>query len=266
VLKGLLNEPSQEVRLAAVRALSAHSRPEVAGLLLQDWRSLTPALRRETTEALLRQPDRITALLDAIDKGTVKPGDLEPLRSRQLVQHPRADIRARAVKLLRDSLPADRKQVLAKYQEALSLKGDVKRGQAVFQKNCAACHRVAGVGVQVGPDISDTLSKTPAALLVDILDPNAANDSNYVSYTVSTRSGKVLTGMIAAETASSVTLKRAEGETDVLLRQDIEDLVSSGMSLMPEGVEKTVSVADMADLVSFLKGWRYREGMPFRPK
>jgi putative heme-binding domain-containing protein len=264
--KLLAEETAQEVRLAAVRALSAHSRPEVAKILLRDWRALTPAVRREVTEALLRQPERVAALLDAIEAGQIKSGDLDPLRVRQLVQHPRAELRTRALKLLRDSLPADRRKVLAKYQESLKLQGDPKRGKVVFEKNCATCHRVAGVGIQVGPDISDTLSRTPAALLNDILDPNAAIDSNYVSYTITTVGGKVLTGLIAAETASSVTLKRAEGQTDVILRQDIEQLASSGVSLMPEGVEKTISVAEMSDLLSFLKGWRYLSGMPFKPQ
>src|SRR5262249_34857727 len=153
-------------------------------------RSHTPALRRETVEALVRQPDRVKALLDAIEAGRGKPGDLDPLRSQQLVRHPRAEIPARAGKLLRGRLPADRKKVLARYRAALAIKGDLKRGQVVFQKNCASCHQVAGVGVQVGPDISDTLSRTPEALLTDILDPNAAIDSNYVVYTVSLRNGR----------------------------------------------------------------------------
>jgi putative membrane-bound dehydrogenase-like protein len=254
---------SQELRLAAVRALSAHQRPEVATILLEGWRSHTPALRREATETLVRQPERVKALLDAIEAGRVKPGDLDPLRNQQLVRHPRAEIRARALKLLRDSLPADRKKVLARYRAALKLKGDLKRGQVVFQKNCASCHQVAGVGVQVGPDISDTLSRTPEALLTDILDPNAAIDSNYVVYTVSLRNGRELTGMIAVETASSLTLKRADNQTDVVLRRDVESITSSGVSLMPEGLEKTISIEEMADLLSFLKGWRYRDGMPF---
>jgi putative membrane-bound dehydrogenase-like protein len=262
-LEKLLEQPEQSIRLSAVRALSAHSRPEVSAILLRDWRSQTPAVRRELTEALLRQPERISALLDAIAAGTVKPGDLDPLRARQMVQHPRADLRKRALTLLRDSLPADRKKVLAEYQEALKNKGDRKKGKIVFEKNCSTCHRVAGVGVQVGPDISDTLSKTPAALLTDILDPNAAIDNNYVSYTITTTSGKVLTGLIAAESATSVTLKRAEGQTDTVLRQDIEQMASSGVSLMPEGVEKTISIKEMADLLSFLKEWRYLDGMPF---
>jgi putative heme-binding domain-containing protein len=119
---------------------------------------------------------------------------------------------------------------------------------------------VAGVGIDVGPDIADTRVKTPEALLTDILNPNAAIDSNYINYTVTTKNGRSLTGIIAAETASSVTLRRAENQADVVLRQDIDEIVSSGVSLMPEGLEKTVSVEEMADLLNFLKNWRYLDG------
>jgi putative membrane-bound dehydrogenase-like protein len=257
------DEPVQEVRLAAVRALAAQPRGEVAGILLKGWPGYTPAVRRETTEALLRQPDRIRALLDAVEAGKVKPGDIDRSRSRQLVNHAQPDIRKRALKLLQGNLPADRKEVLARYQAALKLTGDARRGQAVFQKHCATCHRVAGAGKSVGPDLSDTLGKTPAALLNDIVDPNAAIDSNYMTYTVTTKAGKVFTGIIAAETASALTLKRAEDQSDVVLRQDIEEIASTGQSLMPEGLEKVISVEEMADLLSFLKGWRYLGGKPF---
>src|SRR5207253_2759705 len=145
--------------------------------------------------------------------------------------------------------PAERRQVLERYQAALALKGDPARGKAVFQRHCATCHRVAGVGVDVGPDISDSRTKTAAALLVDILNPNQAIDNNYINYLITTKSGKSLTGIISAETASSLTLKRAEGQTETVLRADIDEIVSSGVSLMPEGLEKSVSVAEMADLL-----------------
>jgi putative membrane-bound dehydrogenase-like protein len=266
VFERLLAEGAQDVRLAAVRAMAAHLRPDVSELLLNDWRSQTPALRREVIEALVRQPDRILALLAAVESGTVRPSDLDPQRIQQLMAHPRSDVRDRARKLLARGLPADRKEVLARYQEALKRKGDPRRGQAVFQKNCATCHRVAGIGVDVGPDISDTRTKTPEQILLDVLDPNAAIDNNYINYTVTTRSGKTLTGIIVAETASSVTLRRAEGQSDVVLRQDIEEIVSTGVSLMPEGLEKMVSIDDMADLIGFLKNWRYLDGkVPLGP-
>ena len=105
--------------------------------------------------------------------------------------------------------------------------------------------------------------KTREQLLADILNPNGAIDGNYLNYVVSTKSGQVLGGLIAAESASSLTLKRAEGQTDVVLRQDIDEIRSTGASLMPEGLEKNVThVEEMSDLISFLKNWRYDEGRP----
>jgi putative heme-binding domain-containing protein len=217
-------------------------------------------VRREVTEAMLRQPDRALYLLGEMEARRVAPRDLDALSQNRLIRHGRADVRARAQKVLRDSLPEERKKVLERYRRALTLKGEALRGREVFRQHCATCHQVAGVGTVVGPDISDTRTKTPEALLQDILNPNAAIDANYVSYTVITKRGREITGLIAAESASSITLRRAEGQTDTVLRQDVEEVRSSGVSLMPEGFEKLISVEQMADLIAFLKNWRYLDG------
>ena len=152
--------------------------------------------------------------------------------------------------------------MLERDKAAVEREGEAGRGRLVFQKNCAACHNVAGVGIRVGPDIADTRMKTCAQLLADILNPNGAVDGNYLNFTVSTKSGLVLSGLIAAESASSLTLKLAEGQTDVLLRQDIDEVRSTGASLMPEGLEKNIALDEMSDLLSFLKNWRYDDGKP----
>jgi putative membrane-bound dehydrogenase-like protein len=257
LMKVLGDDPLQELRLAAVRALAAHAQPNVPVLLLKDWKSYTPAVRREVTEALLRGPQRIKILLKAIEAGTVKAGDLDAPRSKQLLNHKDPVIRDLAKKLLQESTPVELKEVLAKYQVSLKLKGDAAKGKVIFQKHCATCHRVAGIGVDVGPDISDTRTKTPQGLLVDILNPNAAIDNNYVNYLITTKSGRMLSGMISAETSVGVTLKRAENQTETVLRADIEEIQSTGQSLMPEGLEKGITIEEMADLLSFLKNWRY---------
>ena len=83
-----------------------------------------------------------------------------------------------------------------------------------------ALRAAAGCSSSNGPDIGDTRTKTPAMLLGDVLNPNEAIDSNYVNYQVVTKNGRVLTGIIVAETPSSVTLRRAENQTDTVLRQD----------------------------------------------
>jgi len=256
----LRDDPIPQVRLAAVRALAAQPSAEVPRLLMKSWAAYTPVLRREVVESMLRQPDRSRFLLDELEAKRVAPGDLDAASQNRLLKHAQIDIRRRAVKLLQAGIPEERKQVLHRYRQALTRKGEPQRGREVFRQNCATCHQVAGVGTTVGPDISDTRTKTAEMLLQDILNPNAAIDANYINYTVTTKSGKEITGIIAAETATSVTLRRAENQTDLVLRQDIDELRSTGVSLMPEGVEKTITLEQMADLIAFLKNWRYLDG------
>lgn len=253
-------EPNTELRIAALRALAAQQDKEVPTLLMKLWPSAPPSVRREILEAMLRQPARVNVLLDEIESKRMKASELDPVRTRQLANHKDAKIRERAMKLLADNVPADRQKALKEYQPALTLKGDAKNGREIFQKNCATCHRVAGIGVDVGPDIADTRTKTPSALLNDIIVPNAAIDANYVNYVVSTKDGRILTGLLTAESASSITLLRAEKQTDVVLRKDIDEIASTGISLMPDGLESKISVQEMADLLSFLKNWRYLDG------
>ncbi len=257
----IADETAIELRVASLRAFASQSDREVPAALMKLWSSATPPLRREIMEAMLRQPDRVATLFDEIEAKRVKASDLDATRTRQLLQHPRADLRVRAKKLLADQLPGDRLAALKEYQPALTMKSDGKTGREIFKKHCATCHRVGGVGVDVGPDIADSRTKTLDALLTDIVQPNRAIDNNYVNYLVTTKEGRILSGVLANETATSVTLKRAGGESDIVLRREIEEIASTGLSLMPDGMEKTINLQEMADLLNFLKNWRYLDGM-----
>jgi putative membrane-bound dehydrogenase-like protein len=254
-------EPVQDLRVAAARALASRLEPEVAGILLEPWRTLTPAVRREVATALVSRPERAAPLLDALEAGVVVPGDLDATQTRRLTDHPTPEVRDRARSLLASRLPGDRAEALQRYQAALSLPSDPHRGREVFRRTCATCHVIEGFGTAVGPDIGDTRTKTKEQLLSDIINPNGAIDANYVTYTVATVDGQVLGGLIASETAAALTLLRAEGQSDTLLKQDIEEIRSDGISLMPEGIEKDITVDQMADLLDYLKNWRYMDGV-----
>src|SRR5207249_1493314 len=108
----------------------------------------TPTLRREMSEALFARPDRIGALLGALEKKAVLAAHLEPARRERLRKHPNRAIRRRAAKVLAGQAAPERRKVVEAYQPALELSSTPARGKAVFKKVCAACHQLEGVGVQ----------------------------------------------------------------------------------------------------------------------
>ena len=252
-------EANRTMQLAAIESLARYADPGIAPLLLGKLKSQPPNVRRAIIGTLLANSGRTKQMLDAVEAGEFSIRELDQGQSKQLSNSGDAEIRERAQKLIAASAPADRKKVIDDYQAALKLKADAVSGREIFSKNCTTCHRIGKLGVNVAPDIADSRVTTQEALLVNILDPNRAIDNNYFSYTVITNEGKILNGILAAETATSVTLKQAEGKTVTLLREEIDELHSDGISLMPVGLEKNINQQQMADLISFIKNWRYLE-------
>jgi putative membrane-bound dehydrogenase-like protein len=242
-----------DLQLVAVRALAQQQNPKVADMLLASWSSYSPAVRREVLEALFARADRLDVLLTAVEQNKIQAGQLEPFRIEQLRKHPNPRLRERAQKVLAGPAGSDRQKVVEDHRAALQLKASAARGKAVFKKNCATCHRLENEGTEVGPDLLAALrNKTAEALLLDILDPSREVDPRYVNYVVSTKGGRVFTGMVAAETAASITLRRAEKAEDTILRADIEEIQATAKSLMPENLETQLSKQDLADVVAYL--------------
>jgi putative membrane-bound dehydrogenase-like protein len=242
------------LQLAAVRALSFQDSPQVATLLLAPWENFSPAVRREVLEAVFARPERLPQLVEAMEQSRVPAGQIEPFRLDQLRKHGDAKLRQRAQALVANQTPPDRQKILADYQSALDLKADVARGKAVFKKTCATCHRLENEGIEVGPDLRSALrNKTRAGLLIDILDPSREVDPRFINYVVTTQIGRVFTGMIATESASSLTLRRAEKAEDTVLRSQVEEVRATAKSLMPDGLEAQLSKQDLADVIAYLQ-------------
>ena len=244
---------SAEIQLSAVRALSVHPQPGVGELLVEKWRTFSPSVRAEVVESLFSRPNRLPALLAGLEQGTVASSQLEPIRRRTLLEHSDSSIRERAAAMLTDETPEDRKAVVDRYQGALGLEAERARGAEVFMANCATCHQAGSQGHQVGPDLSTVQGRISADLLMDILNPNAKVQSNYVNYRLDTTNGVILTGIIVRETANSVTVRRAEGVEDVVPRSSIKELTSMGLSIMPDEFEKRLDLQQIADLIRFIQ-------------
>ena len=191
-------------------------------------------------------------LLRAIERGDIPANQVPFARRGLLLRSTDAPVKELAAKLFSDSAPGARKEAIAKYQPVLSMKGDAGRGRKVFETVCATCHRAGDIGKDVGPNLATIRGWNPDQVLINILDPNREVAPNFMAYTIETRDGRTLFGLIAEEGAASLTLKRADGITDTILRGDIANISGTGLSLMPEGLEAVIGIGQMADLIAFL--------------
>ncbi len=211
------------------------------------------AARATPLELLSRRDEWQRALLDVLEKQQVPPAEIDAIRRQRLLDHKDQAIRERAIKVFAGGSDPDRQKVIDSYKPVAKLKGDAVRGLAVFTKTCAACHKLAGVGNEVGPDLATLTDKSAEYLLTHILDPNRVVEPRYVAYVAELKSGLTITGVVTAETGNSITLVGPDGKPQTILRTALESLASSGKSPMPVGLEKDISHEAMADLLAFLR-------------
>ncbi len=135
--------------------------------------------------------------------------------------------------------------------------GDPERGRQVFlgkRTGCTACHRVQGLGETIGPDLSKIgEARTSRDLLEAILYPSASFARGYESYTVVTDQGLSATGVISRETADAVYLRTAQRAEVRVPRGQLEQMAPSRVSVMPQGLEKTITRTELRDLIAFLQ-------------
>jgi putative membrane-bound dehydrogenase-like protein len=238
-----------------IDAVGKSESPEAGAALIEALPALTPSSRPQALRVLLGRADWTPALLDAIDAGSVRFTELSLDQKQALSMHPNKAIAGRAKAMLEQGggLPdADRQKVIDQVGPLVLEGGDPARGKAVFTEQCAKCHTHSGEGSKVGPDLTGMATHPRSELLIHILDPSRSVEGTFVQYNVATTDGRVLNGLLAAESKNAVELIDTEGKRQTVLREDIEQLAASSKSLMPEGFEKQVPTEAIQDLLAFL--------------
>jgi putative membrane-bound dehydrogenase-like protein len=252
---GALLDPREPVdlQLAALRTIGAAESDAVAPMLLGAFERVSPRVQTEILDGLFMREDRLGAVLDAVEQGVIPAGAIPPIRRLEIRESGSKAMRERAETLLGARRDAERAAIIERFKPALALARDVKRGEAIFGERCATCHVLRGAGQEVGPDLSAVRTRPDETLLSDMLDPSGVITAGYSAYLVSTEDGGLYSGTLAEETATSVTLRRAGGEADVILRNQIEAMEMSPLSLMPDGLEEGLAPQDVADLLGYLR-------------
>lgn len=246
-----------ELQLAAARALGRINRSVVPERLLAGWEGYGPKVRAAVLQLLISRPAWAQVLLDKAEKDRALVAQIDAGSRLALTEHSNARLAQRAAGILQRGTDETRTKVVERYGAALAQRpGNAGRGAAVFAQMCSACHAfgTTAPGRAIGPDIAAVKDRSPGYLLTHILDPNRAVEDRYVLYSAALQDGRGLAGMLTAEASNSLTLIGLDGAEQTVLRSEVRTLISTGRSLMPEGLEGAIDEAAMADLIAFLAG------------
>lgn len=195
-------------------------------------------------------------LLVAAEAGKVSPRLLkDPTVEQRLRSGNPAHLEERLKKLFENLPPEDdrlKQLQTARRDGFLKMPGTSEAGAKVFEKNCAACHRLAGKGGKVGPDLDGIGIRGLDRILEDTLDPNRNVDGAFRATVINTSEGKVITGLVLREEGDIVVLADDQGKELRIKSSDIEERKQSPLSPMPANVAEKVTEAEYYDLLQYL--------------
>jgi len=242
-----------DIQSAAVQALGNLNNARVSQTLLEPnaWANFTPTVREAILGIITRSTLHHSALIDALEEGTIPVHAISPARRKALERNKM--IGDRAKKLFAQHAGGDRMKAFEATKPVLKMKGSAVNGAKIFTRACATCHRHGTQGHDVGPDLTGLRNQPAEALLLHIIVPNQEVYPQYTMYEVDTKETETFAGLLAADTPLQITLKLPLGLTKTIARKDIKAMRASPKSLMPDLLEKTMNDQEMADLLAFLK-------------
>jgi len=241
----------QHIQKDLIQHVGQQRDPAYGSMLVAGWAGYSPATREQVLDLFASHPEWFELLTVSIEEGTISPNEIRLEVQDRLLSH-QTPVSKKLTTLLRGN--AQPVMVTPEFtQDILQMEGNVQRGREVFRKNCIDCHQFQGEGVVVGPNLASVTGRTPFALLESILNPNKAVEPKYLNYSVGLNDGRLLSGVIANESSNSLVLQKAKDERTSVFKQEIDELRSTGKSLMPEGFERTIPAQDLADLIQFLQ-------------
>jgi putative membrane-bound dehydrogenase-like protein len=206
-------------------------------------------------DQLMRRPESARALLAALKAGTITTKELGPANVARLRTHPNRRIAQESWDLLAALNPGAKHKddVIASLTPEVEKPGDAARGRTLYASACGTCHRFGALGkVDVGPPLNGMGAHGRAALLSHIIDPNREVDPTFWQWNVTTRKGDTLSGVIAAENATTLTLRSPNGDVEIK-KDEIATRDNTRLSLMPEGLE-ALGADVLRDILTFITG------------
>ncbi len=253
--ESLLKVPG--VNTIAARGLTAFNDPAIGQRLAEAYPDFTATDRPQLIAALVSRPAFATPLLDAVASGRIPRADITAFHARQIRSFNDAKLTLRLNTLwggLREATPDKRKHIAelkSRLTSEVLAKANKKQGKLIFMGLCATCHTLNGEGGKIGPDLTGSGRDNLDYLLENIVDPSAVVPADFRMAIANLKDGRVLSGILAAQTDRTVTL-RLLTETTTVERAAITKLEESPLSMMPEGLLDVLPDPTLGDLIAYL--------------
>lgn len=253
-LESLLDD--RDLAIDAIRGLAALGDENWLERVIAKYRRLGPALQTEVLASLVVRPSYARRLVEAVEKDKIPRDHVTMLHLRQMRQLHDKQLQERLDQLWPvESEKAHREEIIARYTALLTpdvlRQADMNKGREVFRRACASCHKLFGEGGTVGPELTGAQRNNVRYLLENIVDPSAQVAENYRASTVILNDGRVLQGIILSRTASTLSLQTATEKMTVLL-SDVEEIIPSALSLMPDQLLNSLGNEDILSLFAYL--------------
>ncbi|MFZ9790879.1 MAG: family 16 glycoside hydrolase [Gemmataceae bacterium] len=242
---------------AMIRAMATFTEPGTAKALVDLWPMLGQASRRDALATLASRPEWAEAMLDAIGKKVIQPGEVPAELVRQLssLGNKTLDKRIGDVWGLVRFTPAEKQKKIADLRKMINSQNqtpNLAHGRTLYLKACHQCHTLYGLGGKIGPDLTGSNRANLDYILENMVDPSAVIPKEYSMSTIALENGRVVTGIVKDETTTALTLQTAN-ELVVLAKKDIESRKPSEISMMPDNLLQNLSGSEIRDLVGYLR-------------
>ncbi len=256
ILLSLLED--SELRGQAIRGLARFQDLQIPPALVNLYPSLNLGEKRDVLNSLSGRVPFATKLLDAIESEIIPARDLTAALVRQIrnLENPALSERLQSVWGAFKDPDEDKLAEIARYRGIYraggSTPGKASAGRAVFVRTCQQCHSLFGMGGNIGPDITGSDRGNLTYLLQNIIDPNSVIPNEYQTSVIETDDDRVLTGIIIDQNASAITIRTANEEVTIP-SQEVIDIQTSSLSMMPEGLLTALSDQEVRDLLYYLR-------------
>ncbi len=251
ILKTLLDE--EPLRIEAIRGFSTLEIPNAGELLLERYPDFEPAAQRAVIETLVTRKQYAESLFQALEAKTISKQAIPVYAIRSLGKLLGGKF-TKTYGVL--ELNEDKESLIAEYVRIARprelAKASASRGRAVYQKACMACHQMYGEGGIIGPDLTGSNRGDLNYLLLNVIDPSGDIPDAYKMVTVTTNDGQVLVGSVTGEDDQKIVLSMV-GQKSTVAKSDIKSRETSNVSMMPEGLLKTLTPDEVLNLFKYMQ-------------